>query len=170
VNELYAPKGKNPSWWRDTEEFVNFAEKYGRSDECFGIGDKSGLTLETPFGDRSALIRLRSEVEHPQLGSGLFVTVQIPFTAEEISKEVAWLNFLEARSWTDFPQLGCWQIHHNELAHVSFVPNAFYADGLATNFAFWSVARARWLRQTRWPKLEDKPMIEILKNRNSATR
>jgi hypothetical protein len=171
VNEVYAPKGKNRSRWHDTEEFVKFAETYGRSDECFGIGDKSGLNLETPFGDYSALIRLRSEVEHPQLGSGLLVTVQIPFTAEEISTEVAWLNFLEARSWTDFPQLGCWQnnLHDEEankgLVHVSFVPNAFYADGLATNFAHWSVARARWLRQTRWPNLEDKPMIEILKNR-----
>jgi hypothetical protein len=46
---------------------------------------------------------------------------------------------------------------------------SYFADGLATNFAFWSIARARWLRQTRWPNLEDKPMIEILKNRNSAT-
>jgi hypothetical protein len=100
VNEVYAPAGKNRSRWHDTEEFVKFAETYGSSDVCFGIGDKSGLTLETPFGDDSALIRLRSEIEHPQLGSGLFVTVQIPFTAEEISKEVAWLNFLEARLWT----------------------------------------------------------------------
>jgi hypothetical protein len=175
VSEVYAPKGKNRSRWHDTEEFVKFAETYGSSDGCFGIGDKSGLTLETPFGDSSALIRLRSEVEHPQLGSGLLVTVQIPFTAdEEISKEVAWLNFLEARSWTDFPQLGCWQIHHNgntnELAHASFVPNALYADDLATNFAFWSIARARWLRQTRWPNLEDKPMIEILENRRDHAR
>jgi hypothetical protein len=169
VNEVYAPQGKNQSRWQDTEEFVKFAETYGRSDGCFGIGDKSGLTLETPFGDSSALIRLRSEVKHPQLGSGLLVTVQIPFTAEEVAKEVAWLNFLEARQWTDFPQLGCWQIHNNELAHASFVPNALYSDGLATNFALWSIARARWLRQTRWPNLEDKPMIEILKNRYSAT-
>jgi hypothetical protein len=147
VNEVYAPKGKNRSRWHDTEEFVKFAGTYGLSDVCFGIGDKSGLTLETPFGDSSALIRLRSEVEHPQLGSGLLVTVQIPFTVEEVSKEAAWLNFLEARLWTDFPQLGCWQLHHNELAHASFIPNALYCDGLATNFALWSVARARWLRR-----------------------
>jgi hypothetical protein len=53
----------------------------------------------------------------------------------------------------------------NELAHASFVPIALYSDGLATNFALWSVARVRWLRQTRWPNLEDKPMIEILENR-----
>src|SRR5262249_41828237 len=57
VNEVYASKGKNRSRWHDTEEFVKFAEKYGRSDECFGIGDKSGLTLQTPFGHSSVLIQ-----------------------------------------------------------------------------------------------------------------
>jgi hypothetical protein len=171
VGGVYVPDGKKRSRWNNIDEFVNFAETYGRSDVCFATGDKSGLTLETPFGDSSALIRLQSDVEHPQLGSGLLVTIQIPFLTaiEEISKESALLNFLEASRWTDFPQLGCWQLHgggvSNELAHASFVPNALYSDGIATNFAFWSVARVRWLRQERWPNLEDKPMNEILEKR-----
>jgi hypothetical protein len=171
VSAVYVPEGKERGRWSNTDEFVKFAETYGRSDACFGNGDKSGLTLETPFGDSSALIQLHSDVEHPQLGSGLLVTIQVPFltTIEEISKESALLNFLEANRWTDFPQLGCWQLHgdgeRNDLAHTSFVPNALYSEGIATNFAFWSIARVRWLRQERWPNLEDKSMNEILQPR-----
>ena len=170
VSAVYVLEGKKRRW-SNTDEFIKFAETYGRSDACFKNGDKSGLTLETPFGDSSALIRLHSDVEHPQLGSGLLVTIQIPFlmTIEEVSKESAMLNFLEASHWTDFPQLGCWQLHGDgerlDLAHASFVPNAMYSEGVATNFAFWSIARARWVRQERWPNLEDKPMSEILRVR-----
>jgi hypothetical protein len=117
---------------------------------------------------------LRSEVKHPQLGSGLLVTIQIrgPAAFEEIAKSSGLLNFLEANDWTDFPQLGCWQAHNIDgseqqfgLAHASFVPNALYSPGLATNFAIWSVARARWLRQKIGPKLKDKPMGEIIAKR-----
>ena len=173
-NGIYVPEGSKKSKWEGTDEFVKFAENYGRMDTCFGNGDKSSLTLETPFGDESALIRLLSNVKHPQLGSGLLVTIQLPFpgTAEEIAKLSALLNFWEASRWTDFPQLGCWQPHDyggvdgtRLLAHASFVPNVLHRKGLATNFAIWSVSRARWARQERWPELEDKPMNEIIEKR-----
>jgi hypothetical protein len=174
LGAIYVPAGSKPSRWEGTDEFVKIAENYGRSDMCFGNGDESSLTLETPFGDDSTLIRLQSDVKHPQLGSGLLVTIQSPFltSAEEIAKESAFLNFLEASQWMDFPQLGCWQPHEIEgvdgktaLAHASFVPNVLYQHGVATNFAMWSVGRARWLRQERWPELEDKPMGEIIEKR-----
>ena len=174
LDRIYIPEGNKPSRWNDSGEFGKFAEDYGSSDGCFGNGDKSGLTLEAPFGDDSALIRLLPSVKHPQLGSGLLVTIQLPFlaTLEEIAKWSALLNYSEANCWTDFPQLGCWQPHNIDsseqktaLAHASFVPNAVYAAGLVTNFAFWSLGRVRWIRQEFWPKLEDKPMGEILKKR-----
>ncbi len=113
LKEIYIPEGKKPSLWRHTDEFIKFAETYGRSDFCFGNVEKSGMTLETPFGDNSALIQLHSDVEHPQLGNGLLVTIQIPYeaTIEEIARESAFLNFLEAKVWTEFPQLGSWQPH-----------------------------------------------------------
>jgi hypothetical protein len=172
VETVYKPEGEKPSHWRSTNEFIEFGDKYGRSDGCFGMGDKSSLTLETPFGEDSALIRLRSDQRHPQLGSGLLVTIQIPFSQVDtkIQEDSAFLNFLEARRWTDFPQLGCWHPltvadGKSRLAHTSFVPNALCADGIATNFAIWSVARVRWLRSELWPNLEDKPMSEVLQKR-----
>jgi hypothetical protein len=171
--KIYVSEGTKPNRWSDTDEFGKFAEKYGRTEGCFGNGDKSGLTLETPFGDDSALIRLLP-VKNPLLGNGLQVTIQFPFLAafEEIAKRSALLNVSEADRWTDVPQLGCWQpdnINGSKkrigLAHRSFIPNALYSPGIATNFALWSIARVRWARQEFWPELKDKSMGEVLEKR-----
>lgn len=108
VEDIYAPEGSKPSHWSNVEEFSQFSAQFAQSDNCFGTGDRSGMTLETPFGDNSALIRLLSEEPHPQLGNGLLVTLQLPvwLAPDAAAREVAFFNFLEARMWTDFPQLG----------------------------------------------------------------
>ena len=174
LSKIYVPEGKKPCRWEGTDEFIKFAKDYGNSDWCFGFGDKSALTLETPFGDDSALIRLRSDVKHPLLGSGLLVTIQMPFSKvfRELEKRAALFNFWEANRWTDFPQLGSWRPHIIDgseqqvgLAHASFVPNALYSAGQVTNFAVWSLARVRWARQEIWPELKDKPIGEIMSRR-----
>ena len=94
----------------------------------------------------------------------------IPFVPSLPIAEAVLLNFLEARTWTDVPQLGCWTVFETEdetdaLAHSCFIPNALYAEGLAGNLALWSIARAQWVRKTRWPDLEDMPMREIIEAR-----
>ena len=172
IRKIYVPEGKKPCRWEGSNEFIEFAEKYGNSYWCYGNGYKSGLTLETPFGDNSALIRLRSDVKHPLLGTGLLVTIQMPFLIGELAKWAALCNFWEANRYTDFPQLGCWQPHTIDgsgqqvgLAHASFVPNALYSPGQITNFAVWSLARVRWFRQGLAPKLKDKPISEIVGRR-----
>lgn len=170
--QVYVPIGKESNRWSGHDEFSQFAENYARNDHCFGTGDETGLTLETPFGSDTALINLRTGERHPQLGNGLLVTLQLPRFAEApaIASECAYLNFLEAVSWTDFPLFGCWHPQTSRegsdgLAFSTFVPNALYQPMLATNFAFWMLDRARWARETLWPELRDSPMIEILEKR-----
>jgi type III secretion system-like peptide-binding chaperone len=171
VLPIYAAQGTEPSRWQGANEFVKIAEDFGDSDMCFGNGDASGLTLETPFGSQSALIRLRPDQRHPQLGNGLLVTIQFPFLAklDDIAVWSARLNFSEANSWTDIPQLGCWVSYDFNkkvgLAHASFIPNTLHKDGLATNFAIWSISRVEWLRRKFFPELQDKTMDEILSER-----
>jgi hypothetical protein len=172
VDALYIPAGKTASRWDGSEEFESFAEKYARQDHCFGMGDKQGMSIETPFGSDSALIQFRTHQPHPALGHGLLVTIQIRIggTKQKVQNEAAFLNFLEARSWTDFPQLGCWHAHERSendcvLAHSTFIPNLLYMPGLVANLAFWSMARVRWFRKSRFPDLADKTMAEILQER-----
>jgi hypothetical protein len=59
AEHVFVPLGQEKCRWIGTGEFFDFAEKYARNDDCFGAGDETGLTLETPFGSDSALIRLR---------------------------------------------------------------------------------------------------------------
>ena len=171
LGEVIAPTGEEPSRWDGCDEFATFAEAYGRNDNCFGMGDPTGLTLETPFGEDSALIRLLTDQAHPHLGNGLLATLQLPMVLEE--SEIAGLanelNYMEASSWTGFPLIGCWhskkQGEGAMAAFSTFVPNALHQPLIATNIAFWMLNRARWVRDKRYPHLIDQPMIEILNRR-----
>jgi hypothetical protein len=168
VAKVYVPHGRGPSRWSDTGEFEAFVEQWGRSDQCFGSADYTGMSLETPFGSESALIHFSTEEEHPQLGNGLTAILQLPFadTSIAIAKEVAALNLLEAVSWTGFPQLGCWHAidirpGQKAPAFTLFMPNVLYRPGLITHFAMWFLLRVRWVREQRHPAMQDLPLTDI---------
>jgi hypothetical protein len=172
ASSIYVPLGNKPCRWASSPEFSAFAERFGRSDMCFGMGDPEGLTLETPFGQSSSLIRLHNKIEHPALGTGLLSTVQLPIweTVEASNSTCMWLNFFASVSWTDVPVLGSWhpgEIGPKEFApsYGAFIPNALYADGIATNMALWSLRLAQWARRTLWPDVKDVTMAEILSAR-----
>jgi hypothetical protein len=169
---IYSPAGKEPSKWAGSAEFGAIAERYGKNDMCFGMGDGHGLTLETPFGSDSALIGLQHDQTHPALGAGLLTTIQLPVsdTLDASTDTCMWLNFFAATMWTSAPMLGTW--HPKERgekrflpAYGTFTPNALYADSLATNMALWSVGLARWTRQRVWPDVQDLTMIQVLNAR-----
>ena len=170
--DLFAQIGQEPCRWLGDSEFEKIVERFGRSDRCFGTGDSSGLTLETPFGPNSALIRLRTDVKHPALGTGLLVSTQLPVfdTLDATMETCEWLNYFAASSWTDVPVLASWQPKEVQEGRFSpaigtMIPNALYAPGLATNMALWSLGLARWAREAFWSDLEDSTMAEVLKAR-----
>lgn len=174
AEEIFVPAGQTRSRWAGTNEFVDFAEAWGRSDRCYANGDDTGLTAEVPFGHSSALIRCWTDQRHPQLGSGLLVTTQLPFWphSDPLPEVACFLNFSEARSWTDFPQFGCWHTQGRNdqsqtLAHSSFIPNALFQRGFVLNFMMWEMARVRWVRETFCVELKDLPMSEIVRHRNA---
>jgi hypothetical protein len=130
---IFGREGEKESNWIGSDEFESFAEKHAKNDVCFGSGDTTSMTLETPFGEDSALIRFQTDQQHPQLGNGLLVTTQIRSSQsfEEVCIETAGLNFMESSTWTDFPQLGCWHPQKSSgnkanWAHSSFIPNALF--------------------------------------------
>lgn len=169
--QVYVPMGRQPNRWIGSEEFSEIADNWGRSNLCFGNGDAHGLTLEATIGEDTALIRLRTSEEHPQLGHGLLGTLQLPYFAldKTINEQCAFLNSMESL-WTDIPQFGCWHPYKSRgdqegLAFSSFVPNALYQPGIATHAALWMLQRVGWVHDLMWPDLEDKPIEQILKSR-----
>jgi len=72
--------------------------------------------------------------------------------------------------WAPSPMTGSWHPHNagdGEFlsVHTTFIPNALFDRGLATNAALWQLGRARWAKQTLYPDLKDLTMHEILKSR-----
>jgi hypothetical protein len=170
--EIYVPAGKHASKWIDTGEFEEIAQRFGKSDICFGNGDSSGLTLETPFGDNSALIRLFTDIPHPALGNGLLSTIQLPFweSIDRVGDVCAHLNFLNSIDWTNAPYLGSWfpkQVKDDVYcpAYSSFIPNALYETNLAANMALWCIAGAQYAKEKVWPDIKNITMDEIYKKR-----
>ena len=56
------------------------------------------------------------------------------------------------------------------LAFTSFLPNALYRPGLATQIAFWMMERTYWLRNLWYPNIKDATMLEILNKRFSGDK
>jgi hypothetical protein len=172
LDQLIRISGAMESRWTDSTEFEEFAEEHARNDMCFGFGEASSLTLETPFGSDSALIQFKTNEPYPPLGSGLAVEtrIRLPHTYEEVCDKAAWLNYLESVQWTDFPQLGRWYPEKvaedtTLLVHGAFVPNEYFAPGLVTNYGLWAITRAQWARTILLPNAKNLTMREILKAR-----
>jgi hypothetical protein len=165
VKDAYAPAGERPNWWNEAgalEEFVQ-RETVGEDGMTFLTASEEpvrvslnerGLLLVAVFNDQPARIALRCTERHPQLGNGLRVTVQLPAlpNQDQAVEHAASLNFLEAETWTGFPQLGCWATRETEqggqeIAHASFIPNALSGPGIAENYIYWSLARVKWAEQ-----------------------
>jgi hypothetical protein len=168
---VYVPEGQKASRWDGIDEFSNIVEEFGRNAFCFGIGDAHGVALETSFGPYTAMISVRSDISHPLLGRGLHAAVHLPPMPESRARyECMSLNYMEASFWTDIPQLSSWcprKLGEDQFEPYTgfFIPNAVYRPNLATNAALWQLARARWVKENRWPDLKDVPMAEILAER-----
>lgn len=167
--EVLAPAGEESSRWAGAMEFDAITEQFGQSDATVAARSSGGVALQTSFGADAAHLSLRHDIPHPALGSGLLGTIRLPVlqTRTESAQACMWLNYLASTSWTDAPIHGTW--HPQEAgpgrfcpAYGTFIPNALYSDGLATNVALWNLSLARWARKAAWPQLNDRPMPEIL--------
>jgi hypothetical protein len=164
---IIRPKGQEPSHWANLDEFEEFLQRVGHSDDYLGApfqaaGLDDGLLIGTPFGSVRAYITLRWTEQHPMLGNGLLVKIEIRelHSYAEICRQAALLNYLEFRDWTGFPQFGCWAPRSADqketvLIHACFVPNAFFMPGLVRYLAFWALQRVRWARQQLCPDVPD---------------
>jgi len=173
IGDMVRGQSDGMSNWNGSPEFEAFVGRYARNDYCFGMADREGMSLETPFGSDSALIRFETKGDFPGLGNGLLVRTMIRSKdpPNQICSLASLLNELEGAQWTNFAQLGCWHLHSlsdemSVLAHSCFIPNMLFGDGLVTNYGLWAIERALWAEKVLSPNAGSKTIVEILKARH----
>lgn len=148
--EIIYPEGTKPSAWIGSPEFKEFAAEKRNSD--FSVSaDRSGMTIELPVGSASARVVFEIDQPHPHHGGGLLVWTEL-FTSpdvDDVCRQAAKLNLLEASNWTEFPQLGCWcttEVSKDlfQLGHCTFIPNSSFMPHLVAALAGWALERAWW--------------------------
>jgi hypothetical protein len=166
------PQGAKPNFWIDSGEFERFAAQRQNSSFCHVKADALGMTLAASFGSESAVILFKTDQPHPHHGNGLLIRTEINTSPDldQVCATAARLNLLEASSWTEFPQLGCWHAEESlkglfGLAHCCFVPNACFMPELVNGLADWALARVWWARTILRPAEKDLPLREILRTR-----
>jgi hypothetical protein len=151
-----ASRGGSSSWMESDLDLL--AEALSEDLACSAGG--LGFTAEFGLADgaisaaaghrNTALFQLRADQPHPEFGGGLFVLLQLPHGLPSVQKvhEVCMrLNELELAAGGLAPHFGAWcpGRRGNNVAYVSFLPNALYkAKNIALNTVFWGNRRALW--------------------------
>lgn len=163
IASLFAPRGSGASPWTEAD-FRMTADMKPRP-WVLASADATGLTAEFPFnGGLPAMLARRAETallvasstqRHPQLGSGLFLRLQLPInlSKDDGSDITLTLNLLESLETTDTHTLGAWRVgprvrgrtDEYSVNFVSFIPAAAYRNGLLDVMAMEMAIRTRWV-------------------------
>ena len=151
------PFSENPSAW--TEQDLSFIHST-LSRICVATDGGLGVTAEIPLsanamsaisgdGD-TALLEIKADQPHPELGGGLFILLQMPNrTKDEAKLKAACLRLnqmeFEARDLPPFFGAWCEGKLGGNPAYISFIPNEMHSvQGIGLNFAIWALIRAKW--------------------------
>lgn len=169
LHDHYRPAGLEPSRFASMEEIRTIEEEVRGGPFFSAGGDAGGIAIEVPFGeDETTLIQIVAEEPHPYLGSGLgiFTSVRVYGTIQEIGLHAMSLNLRQLRHHELPPGLGAWcaktrgeKVH---LAHAQFIPNAAFRPGLALDAAILAISRALWVDGLFFPGAGDRSAVEIL--------
>jgi hypothetical protein len=154
IDVVFRRHGAKPSLFANASEFKQ-AEQFARQVGLFTLGSsEGGIAVESAFGDGdTALVQLDPRPTHPLLGTGLLATLQLlPPGAEDPWAVAAALN---RREWSGQMRrgqgFGAWCVPLNGpsglVAHVSFLPNALFREGVVRDTVESQVLRAQWADQ-----------------------
>ena len=109
LDAAFRPIGQKNSPWNGSNEFQQIAERLNTSN-CFCTADSTGLAAEFQFGQETSMMRLISTENHPVIGSGVGMFLQIPVwgSEESASKIAGALNRAEANGQCPSHLIGSW--------------------------------------------------------------
>jgi hypothetical protein len=144
--KLLIPAGQGASRYRG-QETLDALEWLQRPPCVLATGDENGFCAEFPFGAFTSLLQVRTDLSHPFLGNGLYMTLQphegpSGWENPEAARMALELNEREQRERLSAHFLGSWC--PTPLCFLSFFPNNSCAKGGTTNLALSAMRRAYW--------------------------
>ncbi len=138
-----------------------------RRASLLATGDDTGANVEFPYRDFSSLLQFDTQKRHPNVGSGLHVTLKLwspPFDRTP-AENAALLNLIEAKGVSLMSCLhGGWCVppdgKNDTVAFNAFFPDIFYRKGLATNIALWMTGKAQWVASLNDPRSDEERRTE----------
>jgi hypothetical protein len=167
----FITEGKKPPVWTP-EEFGETAAEL--AEEPYTVSASgSGLTVQFPFRDLTALGEMTTRAEHPTYGHGLLVRLVLPITLsdEEDPQIVLRCNSFEIDSLTPVGHFtGSYYAGDEGFCYCSFIPNLQSYRGVPflTSLIRLLGLRARWLETAvggeAWAEVEPQNKPRTWKN------
>lgn len=167
----FREEGEQPSRFAVAEEMTGIAESTRGSPYASLGGSETGVSIEVPFGiAMTTLIEIRTDVDHPWLGSGcaLRTTVPVPLSAAD-SATVARVQALQLETINGGIPCGAWfsGAHRSQpyLTWTRFLPNMLYRPNMVVNAAQGEVMRAIWIDRLMYSELPARNAWAVLESR-----
>jgi hypothetical protein len=146
--DLVKQVGQRSSAWANADLVDTLGQVRGIPIVTRATGDESGMTLEVPYRQTPALIRLDTREAHPALGHGLLMQLSLPGDAGPGPDWAALRNQQETESLTRSHFLGSWVGSASFPTFVAFYPNLIQPAGMSTlNIILSTINRVRWLAE-----------------------
>lgn len=144
--DMVTADGQGPSRWAGDEMEMALAQLQGIRVVSLATGDATGITIQVPYRQSTALIQLDAREAHPGLGNGMVVRLSLPGDAGPGPVWAAMRNREEVESLTRAHLIGSWVGSADFATFVSFFPNMVARTGMGSvNVALSMINRARWI-------------------------
>lgn len=171
VWSAFRPRGAGKSEFADRFEFDAICDQVNRINAASFGGSDTGVAIEVPFGDNTALITLNAAEENPRIGAGLGVFLQLPIFAsfEECARLAAWLNRNEAAGEFLSQCVGAWSVKKGgrfcTVARCEFIPNALHRPGLAMDAAIGAMMKLKQVNRLLNPGVDEPIAWKVVADR-----
>lgn len=144
--EMVAADGQGPSGWVGDGMEMALVQLRVLPVVVQANGDATGISLEVPYRETTALIRMDTSEAHPGLGNGMVVRLSLPGAYGPGPTWAAMRNQQEVDLLTRAHLIGSWVGSASSPTFVSFYPNMLARTGMgAVNVALSMINRAAWI-------------------------
>ena len=138
--------GHGPSRWSGVEMLAALEQVRELPIVTLASGDVSGMAIEVPYRQTSALIQLDTREAHPGLGNGMVARLSLPGDAGPGPEWAAMRNQQELSTSTRSHFLGSWVGSADFATFIAFYPNMVARTSMGVvNVAISTINRAMWI-------------------------